>query len=265
MQPLTLPVDAGLISPQPRCDADHILDLLHDGLPQDGQGSVPDEDALRAAADLIAQQIALLRRADTELVAALRGALTQADHFLRDTSGAMEHRYRQFVDLVRRWIIWAVNTRALTVADANNALRYLTMPPPLRSHFEATVYAPLAIEVDSATSDDAVSAAEQLLRVDLRGLHTATVHATEPWQLRLRVLDEEAQPVTVRQYRYHTVWVVPLVVTVQALDQREAIPIAVDTVTADLDHLEVARPHTDKIRAVDIVPVEHHDYNIHTD
>ncbi|MTK05374.1 hypothetical protein [Micromonospora sp. CP22] len=254
---------SGTLPEQTAWTVEQITDLLHAGL-QQSPGVMPTGTALRATADLIAQQVALLRRADTDLITALRGALTQADHTLRDNNGALEYRYQQFVDLVRRWIIWAVNTGALSVADANNALHYLTMPPPLRTHFEATVHTPLAVDVDAATTDDAVASSQQLLRVDLRSLD-AVVHPTEPWQLRLRVLDQPATHPDEQQYRYRVVWVVPLVVTVKALDHREAIPIAVDMVTADLDRLDVARAHTADIRAVDIAPVHHSDYDPTTD
>ncbi|SFD29039.1 hypothetical protein [Micromonospora sediminimaris] len=259
------PTDAsGALPEQTPWTAEQITDLLHAGL-QQSRGEMPDDTVLRAIADLIAQQVALLRRADTNLISTLRGALTQTDDTLRDSNGALEYRYQQFVDLVRRWIIWAVNTGALSVADANTALHYLTMPPPLRTHFEATVHTPLAVDVDAATTDDAVASAQHLLRVDLRSLD-AVVHPTEPWQLRLRVLDQPpTHPADQQQYRYRVVWVVPLVVTVKAVDHREAIPIAVDMVTADLDHLDVAHADTADIRAVDITPVHHSDYDPTTD
>ncbi|WBB91455.1 hypothetical protein [Verrucosispora sp. WMMC514] len=254
---------SGALPEQTPWTAEQITDLLHAGF-QQSRGAMPDDTVLHATADLIAQQVALLRRADTDLITTLRGALTQADDTLRDSNGALEYRYQQFVGLVRRWIIWAVNTGALSVAEANTALHYLTMPPPLRTHFEATVHTPLAVDVDAATTDDAVASAQHLLRVDLRSLD-AVVHPTEPWQLRLRVLDQPPTHPDQQQYRYRVVWVVPLVVTVKALDHREAIPIAVDMVTADLDHLDVAHAYTADIRAVDITPVHHGDYDPTTD
>ncbi|MEU8011760.1 hypothetical protein [Micromonospora parva] len=258
---------AATVVQQARWGAEEILDLLYAGF-QHSRTVAPDVDAVRAAADLVAQQMVLVRQADTDLIAALRGALTLADHEIRDSSAAIEERYRQFVDLVRRWIIFAVNTGALTVPDANDALRYLTMPPPLRTHFEATVHTPVAIETDADNSDEAVAAAERLLRVELRCLRDASVHPTKQWQLRLRALDETPPTSNVsgeRGSRYRIVFVVPLVVEVKALDPRGAISIAVDIVANDLDRLEVARAHTDKIRAVDVVPVHHREYDFGTD
>ncbi|WP_444951088.1 hypothetical protein [Micromonospora ureilytica] len=252
---------------QTRWRTEEILGLLYAGL-QHFRSVAPDVGAVRAVAYLVAQQVALVRQADTDLIAALRGALTQADHDLRDSSTAIEERSRQFADLVRRWIIFAVNTGALTVPDASEALRYLTMPPPLRTHFEATVYTPLVIETEADSSDEAIAAAERLLRVELRFLRDASVHPTRQWQLRLRALDGTAPASKVSGecgFHYRIVFVVPLVVEVKALNPRSAIPVAVDAIANDLDHLEVARAHTDEIRAVDVVPLDDREYDFRTD